>query len=90
MQEDLSLCLLIFITFQIKGDKLMPALDTIEGLGDRAADAVVVAAEEGEFLSLDYFRNRTKVTASTIYLIKDLGLCGKLPQSNQMSLFDFQ
>lgn len=77
-------------TFQIKGDKLMPALDTIEGLGDRAADAVVAAAEEGEFLSLDDFRNRTKVTASTIDLMNDLGLFGKLPQSNQMSLFDFQ
>ena len=38
-------------TFQIMEDKLMPALDTIEGLGDRAADAVVLAAEEGEFLS---------------------------------------
>lgn len=77
-------------TFQIKGDKLMPALDTIEGLGDRAADAVVAAAEEGEFLSLDDFRNRTKVTASTIDLMNDLCLFGKLPQSNQMSLFDFQ
>ena len=77
-------------TFQIKGDKLMPALDTIEGLGDRAADAVVAAAAEGEFLSLDDFRNRTKVTASTIDLMNDLGLFGKLPQSNQMSLFDFQ
>ena len=77
-------------TFQMKGDKLMPALDTIEGLGDRAADAVVAAAEEGEFLSLDDFRNRTKVTASTIDLMNDLGLFGKLPQSNQMSLFDFQ
>ena len=77
-------------TFQVKGDKLMPALDTIEGLGDRAADAVVAAAEEGEFLSLDDFRNRTKVTASTIDLMNDLGLFGKLPQSNQMSLFDFQ
>ena len=77
-------------TFQIKGDKLMPALDTIEGLGDRAADAVVAAAEEGEFLSLDDFRNRTKVTTSTIDLMNDLGLFGKLPQSNQMSLFDFQ
>ena len=77
-------------TFQIKGDKLMPALDTIEGLGDRAADAGVAAAEEGEFLSLDDFRNRTKVTASTIDLMNDLGLFGKLPQSNQMSLFDFQ
>ncbi len=77
-------------TFQIIDGKLMPALDTIEGLGDRAADAVVAAAEEGEFLSLDDFRNRTKVTVSTIDLMNDLGLFGKLPQSNQMSLFDFQ
>ena len=77
-------------TFQIIDGKLMPALDTIEGLGDRAADAVVAAAEEGPFLSLDDFRNRTKVTASTIDLMNDLGLFGKLPKSNQMSLFDFQ
>ena len=77
-------------TFQIIDGKLMPALDTIEGLGDRAADAVVAAAEEGPFLSLDDFRNRTKVTASTIDLMNDLGLFGNLPKSNQLSLFDFQ
>ena len=77
-------------TFQIIDGKLMPALDTIEGLGDRAADAVVAAAEEGNFLSLDDFRNRTKVTSSTIDLMNDLGLFGKLPKSNQMSLFDYQ
>lgn len=77
-------------TFQIVEDKLMPALDTIEGLGDRAADAVVAAAEEGPFLSLDDFRNRTKVTVSTIDLMNDLGLFGHLPKSNQMSLFDYQ
>ncbi|MFR6274001.1 MAG: PolC-type DNA polymerase III [Blautia sp.] len=77
-------------TFQIMEDKLMPALDTIEGLGDRAADAVVLAAEEGEFLSKDDFRNRTKVSKTVIDLMDDLGLFGDLPDSNQMSLFDFQ
>ena len=76
-------------TFQIMEDKLMPALDTIEGLGDRAADAVVLAAEEGEFLSKDDFRNRTKVSKTVIDLMDDLGLFGDLPDSNQMSLFDF-
>ena len=30
--------------FQIMDQKLMPALDTIDGLGDKAADAVVEAA----------------------------------------------
>src|SRR5699024_4448069 len=63
-------------TFQIIEGKLMPALDTIEGLGDRAADAVVAAAEEGPFLSLDDFRNRTKVTASTIDLITTWAFSG--------------
>ena len=77
-------------TFQIVDGKLMPALDTIEGLGDRAADAVVLAAEDGEFLSKDDFRNRTKVSKTVIELMSDLGLFGDLPESNQMSLFDFQ
>ena len=77
-------------TFQIIDGKLMPALDTIEGLGDRAADAVVLAAEDGAFLSKDDFRNRTKVSKTVIELMSDLGLFGDLPESNQMSLFDFQ
>ena len=38
--------------FQVYDDKhLMPALDSIEGLGDKAADAVVLAARNGKFLS---------------------------------------
>lgn len=37
--------------FQIFGNKLMPALSTIEGMGDKAADAVVDAALDGPFLS---------------------------------------
>jgi len=75
--------------FQIMGDKLMPALDTIDGLGDKAADAVVDAAARGKFLSKDDFRDRTKVSKTVIDLMDDLNLFGDIPQSNQMSLFDF-
>ena len=75
--------------FQIVGDKLMPALDTIEGLGDKAADAVVLAAMDGPFLSKDDFINRTKVSKTVTALMDDLKLFGDLPQSNQISLFDF-
>ncbi|POP34290.1 PolC-type DNA polymerase III [Lactonifactor longoviformis] len=77
-------------TFRIVEGKLMPALDTIEGLGDRAADAVVEAAACGEFLSKDDFRIRTKVSKTVIDLMSDLNLFGDIPDSNQMSLFDFQ
>ena len=75
--------------FQIVDGKLMPALDTIDGLGDKAADAVVLAAMDGTFLSKDDFQNRTKVSKTVISLMDDLKLFGNLPQSNQISLFDF-
>ena len=75
--------------FQIIDGKLMPALDTIEGLGDKAADAVVEAAAQGKFLSKDDFRDRTKVSKTVIDLMDDLHLFGDIPQSNQMSLFDY-
>lgn len=75
--------------FQIVDNKLMPALDTIEGLGDKAADAVVLAARDGIFLSKDDFRNRTKVSKTVIDLMDDMGIFGDIPESNQISLFDF-
>ena len=74
--------------FQIIDGKLMPALNTIEGLGGKAAEQVVEAAKDGKFLSKDDFRQRTKVTTTAIELMSDLGLFGDLPQSNQLSLFD--
>ena len=75
--------------FQIIDGKLMPSLSTIEGLGDKAADAVVEAAKDGPFLSKDDFRQRTKVSKTVIDLMGDLGIFGDLPESNQLSLFDF-
>ncbi len=75
--------------FQIIDGKLMPALSTIEGLGDKAADAVVDAVKEGPFLSKDDFRDRTKVSKTVIDLMADLGILDGLPESNQLSLFDF-
>ena len=76
--------------FQIVDGKLMPALDTIEGLGDKAADAVVLAARDGKFLSKDDLRNRTKISKTVIDLMDELNLLGDIPDSNQISIFDFK
>ncbi len=74
--------------FTIKDGKLMPSLDSIDGLGDKAADAVVAAAAEGKFISQDDFRSRTKVSKTIIdYLVKT-GILSGLPESDQISLFD--
>ena len=74
--------------FQIIDGKLMPSLASIEGMGDKAAEAVEEASKDGPYLSLDDFRQRTKVSKTVIDLMHDLGLFGNLPQSNQLSLFD--
>ena len=74
--------------FQIIDNKLMPSISTIDGLGDKAADAVVEAAKDGKFLSRDDFRQRTKVSKTVIDLMVDLEILADLPESNQLSLFD--
>ena len=73
---------------QIIDGKLLPPFSSIEGMGDKAAEAVEVAAAKGPFLSKDDFRQRTKVSKTVIDFMGDLGLLGDLPESNQMSLFD--
>ncbi len=75
--------------FQIVDGKLMPSLSTIDGMGDKAAEAVVEAAKDGPFLSRDDFRDRTKVSKTVIDVMNQLGLFGDIPESNQLSLFDF-
>ena len=75
--------------FQIVDGKLMPSLNSIDGLGEKAADAIVEAAKDGPFLSKDDFKQRTKVSGTIIEMMDRLHLLGNLPESNQISLFDF-
>ncbi len=75
--------------FQIIDGKLMPSFNSIDGLGDNAAIAIAEAAKDGPFLSKDDFRERTKVSKNVTDLMADLGLLGDIPESNQLSLFDF-
>ncbi len=74
--------------FQIIDGKLMASLNSIDGMGDTAADMVVEAAKDGPFLSRDDFRQRTKVSQKIIDNMADMGMFGDLPATNQISLFD--
>ncbi len=74
--------------FQIIDGKLMPSINSIEGLGEKAADAIMEAAKDGPFLSKDDFRERTKVSKTVVDMLDTLNLLGDLPESNQLSLFD--
>ncbi len=75
-------------SFRITEGKLMPSLSSIDGLGEKAADAIVEAAKDGPFLSKEDFRERTRVSKTVTDLMDSLHLLGNLPESNQISLFD--
>ena len=75
--------------FQIIDGKLMPSLSSIDGMGGKAAEAVTDAVGDGPFLSKEDFRNRTKVSRTLSDLLSDLGILKGLPETNQLSLFDY-
>ena len=70
--------------------KIMPALDSIAGLGTNAAIAIEEDVKNGPYLSVEEFLARTKgrVTKTNADLLKSLGLLGSIPETNQISLFD--
>lgn len=75
--------------FQIIDGKLMPSLSSIEGLGDKVAEGIVEAAKNGPFLSREDFRERTKASQTITESLVSLGILENLPETNQISLFDF-
>ena len=75
--------------FQVIDGKIMPSLSSISGLGEKAAAGIVDAVKDGVFLSRDDFQTRTKVSKSMTDLLTDLKILDHLPETNQLSIFDF-
>ena len=74
--------------FQIIDGKIMPSLSSIDGMGEKAAEAVKEATKDGPYTSLENFRNRTKVPKTVIDKMVEFGILKGLPESDQLS-FDF-
>jgi DNA polymerase-3 subunit alpha (Gram-positive type) len=74
--------------FQIIDGKLLPPFNSIDGLGDSAAEGIMEAGRDGEYLSKDDFRTRTKASKTITDKMAELHLLGDIPESNQISLFD--
>ena len=75
--------------FQIIDGKIMPSFNSIDGMGDKAAESLMEAAKNGPFLSKDDLRERAKVSKTIVDLMGEMKLLGDIPESNQISLFDF-
>jgi DNA polymerase-3 subunit alpha (Gram-positive type) len=73
--------------FKIVDGKLMPSLAAMNGMGEKAAENIVSARKNGEFISIEDFRTRTKTSKTLIELLKENGILKGLPETNQVSLF---
>ncbi len=75
--------------FKVIDGKIMPSFSSIQGMGEVAAISLMEAAAEGPFLSKDNIRERTKVSKTILDAMDEMGLLGDIPETNQISLFDF-
>ena len=67
---------------------ILPPLNAFAGMGDNAARAIVGARADGEFKTVEDFRIRTGATKTVIEMLTASG-CLNLPETDQMTLFDF-
>lgn len=74
--------------FQVIDGKIMPSFSSIDGMGAKAAESLMVAAQNGPFLSRDDICERGKVSRTIVDKMAEMGLLGDMPESNQFSLFD--
>lgn len=69
-----------------KGKIRMP-FNCLPGLGESAAEKIVKAREEGEFLSKQELLERAKISKAIIELLEGVGVLKGLSETNQLSLF---
>jgi len=73
--------------FLVDGDALIPPFSALSGIGVNAARNIAAARSEGDFLSVEDFQQRAKVSKSVVELLASFGCFRGLPESNQLSLF---
>ncbi|WP_274651508.1 PolC-type DNA polymerase III [Paenibacillus humicola] len=73
--------------FTIDGDSLVPPFSAIAGIGDNAARNIAASREEGEYLSVEDFQQKSKASKTIVEVLSGMGCFRGLPESNQLSLF---
>lgn len=73
--------------FLIVDNGLLPPLASLQGLGDTAAQNIVLARKGREFLSVEDLRNRSRISKTVIEILKEHGCLNQLPEDDQIMLF---
>lgn len=75
--------------FVIDGNSLIAPFRAVPSLGDNVAQQIVQARQEAEFLSQEDLAKRGKVSKTIMEYLNENGVLDSLPETNQLSLFDF-
>ncbi|NLC42948.1 MAG: PolC-type DNA polymerase III [Clostridiales bacterium] len=75
--------------FVITEEGIRPPLNALQGVGVNAARSIANKREQGEFLSIEDMRERTRVTKTVIEALQEQGVLDNLPETSQLSLFNF-
>ena len=75
--------------FQRVDGKILLPLNAFQGVGDSAAQNIQEARADGEFMSIDDLKTRAKLTKTVIETLSENGCLKDLPETSQISLFDF-
>ncbi|EPR10226.1 PolC-type DNA polymerase III [Ruminiclostridium papyrosolvens] len=73
--------------FKIEDKGIRPPLNALQGLGGAAAQNIVEARKNGEFLSIDELRTKAKISKSVIEILERNNVLEGMPESNQLCLF---
>lgn len=74
--------------FLIEEDSIRPPLSSLQGVGKNAAKSIKEARADGEFISKEDLRMRTKVTKTVIETLQNHGCLKGMQETNQISLFN--
>lgn len=74
-------------TYRIENGKLRLPFCSISGIGENAAKDIYEAAQKGNFISIEEFREQSGVAQSVVDLMSAMGVFGDMPEISQLGLF---
>ncbi|MDR0287883.1 MAG: PolC-type DNA polymerase III [Clostridiales bacterium] len=69
------------------GNGVLPPLASLQGLGIAAAENIIKARADGEFVSIEDLKINAKLNKSVIEILRNAGCLGGLSETNQLTLF---
>lgn len=73
--------------YLIEDGKIRLPFGSLDGVGEAAAESLQHARENGEYISVDDLRIRSKISKSVIETLRSVGALDCLPETSQVSLF---